>query len=512
MLSGKFLYNRIFVFGLAGLAAFFVVVEAPAGIVFADSANLVPNPSVETQNPANTNVPLNWATDNWGTNKAAFTYQATGHTGSKSVKVQITSYTSGDAKWYYSPQAVTPGTKYNVSDWYQSNVVSRFVIEFVSTSGAYSYTELATAPASATWKQYTGTVTAPANAKTMTILHLLSRVGWLVTDDYSVTSATVAVTGSIKITKTAVNGNGTFNFMGSTGISAFSITTTGGTGSYTVANLTPGTYAITEGTLDTGWAQTSTTCGSVTVTAGNTATCSVTNTYTAPPPTAGSIKITKTAVNGNGTFNFTGSSGISAFSITTARGTGNYNVANLTPGTYTITEGTLGTGWAQTSTTCGSVTVTAGNTATCSVTNTYTAPGGTNVVPNPSLETVSGSAPASWNKESWGTNTSTFTYIATGGHTGTHSLKVQTTKYTDGDAKWYFNPIAVTSGDTYDFTDWYESDTLTHVVIDFANTDGTDYYLELRTAPAASTWTKYEESFQVPYLAKTMTFIFLCST
>jgi len=79
------------------------------------------------------------------------------------------------------------------------------------------------------------------------------------------------------------------------------------------------------------------------------------------------------------------------------------------------------------------------------------------------------------------------------------------TSYTDGDAKWHFNPVSVTPLDTYDFTDWYQSNIETHVVIDFTNTDGTDYYLELRTAPAASTWTQYEESFQVPYLAKTMT-------
>ena len=748
----------------------------------AQTVNLVPNPSLET---ASGSSPLSWATGQWGTNTTTFTYLTGGHTGSKSIKVQTTKYTSGDAKWYYTLQTVPPGVVYNVSDYYESNIVSHFMIQFQLASGAYQYIELATAPASSTaWKQYTGTVTAPANAVNMTIFHLISAVGWLTTDDYSVTTTTPPTTGSIKVTKTAVNGNGTFNFTGSTGISAFSITTASGTGNYTVSNLTPGTYTVTEGTLASGWAKTADTCGSVTVTAGNTATCTVTNTYTAPPttgsikvtktavngngtfnftgstgisafaittaggtgsntitgltpgtytitegalgtgwaktadtcssvvvtagntatctvtntytapPTTGSITVTKTAVNGNGTFNFTGSTGISAFSITTAGGTGNNTITGLTPGTYTITEGTLGTGWAQTSTTCGSVTVTAGNTANCTVTNTYTAPPttgsikvtktavngngtfnftgstgifafaittsggtgsntitnltpgtytitegtlgtgwaqtsttcssvtvtagntaactvtntytaptgtgsikvtktsvngdgifnftgsngisafsittiggtgsytisnlapgtyaitegalgtgwakttdtcgsvvvaanstaacgvtntytpvytvtGTNVVLNPSAETASGSAPANWSTDNWGTNTTTFTYLTNSGHTGTHSLKVQTTKYTDGDAKWASSPIAVTSGDTYDFSDWYQSNTVTHVVIDFTNTDGTDYYLELRTAPVASTWTKYEESFQVPYLAKTMTIFHL---
>ena len=61
------------------------------------------------------------------------------------------------------------------------------MIQFQLASGSYQYTELATAPASSTaWRQYTGTVTAPANAVNMTIFHLISAVGWLTTDDYSV--------------------------------------------------------------------------------------------------------------------------------------------------------------------------------------------------------------------------------------------------------------------------------------------------------------------------------------
>jgi uncharacterized repeat protein (TIGR01451 family) len=107
------------------------------------------------------------------------------------------------------------------------------------------------------------------------------------------------------------------------------------------------------------------------VTAGNTATCVVTNTYTAAP-TTGSIAITKTAVNGNGTFNFTGTGGIAAFSITTVGGTGSNTINNLAPGTYALTEGAPATDWVKTSDTCASVVVTAGNTATCAVTNTYT--------------------------------------------------------------------------------------------------------------------------------------------
>jgi hypothetical protein len=73
MLFKEFLRKRKFVFGLTGLVAFFLIAGMPVKIILADSVNLVPNPSVETQNPANASAPLNWVTDNWGTNKAEFT-------------------------------------------------------------------------------------------------------------------------------------------------------------------------------------------------------------------------------------------------------------------------------------------------------------------------------------------------------------------------------------------------------------------------------------------------------
>jgi len=79
------------------------------------------------------------------------------------------------------------------------------------------------------------------------------------------------------------------------------------------------------------------------------------------------------------------------------------------------------------------------------------------------------------------------------------------TSYTDGDAKWSFAPISVTPGDTYNFSDWYQSNVVTQVVVYFTNTDGSEYYLGLRTAPASSNWAQYSESFQIPYKAKTMT-------
>lgn len=151
------------------------------------------------------------------------------------------------------------------------------------------------------------------------------------------------------------------------------------------------------------------------------------------------------------------------------------------------------------------------NTPSPTPTATPTPTPSSNVIPNPSLETENNTVPKNWVKEKWGSNKATFSYIKNGGHNGNHSIKVQLTNYVDGDAKWYFNPVSVTPGDTYTVTDWYQSNIVSHVVIDFAKTDGSHYYLELRTAPVSSSWKKFSESFQVPYNSKTMTVLHFIS-
>ncbi len=145
----------------------------------------VPNNSLEQTSSLN-GQPLGWHTNSWGTNTPVFTYLSTGHTGTKSVETQVTSYTSGDAKWYYDSQPVTPMQKYYFKDYYESNTTSRIVIEFTSSDGTQSYSELNPAQAETNWTQYVASFTAPASAQTMTVMHLLSSVGFLITDDYQV--------------------------------------------------------------------------------------------------------------------------------------------------------------------------------------------------------------------------------------------------------------------------------------------------------------------------------------
>lgn len=149
----------------------------------------VPNNSVEQASDVSGASPASWSNNTWGVNTPIFTYiSGDGHTGTHSVKTQITSYTSGDAKWYYNPQPATPSTQYTFSDYYKSDIPSRVVVEVTNKDNTQSYIELKNAPAAGIWTNYTDTFTTPTTTASLTVFHLISAVGTLTTDDYTVTT------------------------------------------------------------------------------------------------------------------------------------------------------------------------------------------------------------------------------------------------------------------------------------------------------------------------------------
>ncbi|MEU7867672.1 polysaccharide deacetylase family protein [Dactylosporangium sp. NPDC049140] len=151
--------------------------------------NLIANPSVET---ANGTAPSGWSSSTWGTNTTAFSYLSTGHTGSRSVKTQITKYTSGDSKWSPAAVTVTPGQTYQYSNWYQSNADSEIDVEVTMADGSQQYAYLAAAPASAAWAKVGAQYTVPAGATKITVFQVLAKVGWVTADDFSLGEYTPA--------------------------------------------------------------------------------------------------------------------------------------------------------------------------------------------------------------------------------------------------------------------------------------------------------------------------------
>ena len=446
--------------------------------VHADSTNLIANPSAET---ANGTQPANWTADKWGTNTTTMTWATNGHTGSRSLAISMSKYTSGDAKWIAAPVSVTPGTSYTYTSWYKTAVATELDLQFTDSANNTSYAYVQSVPASTAWKQLTATFTVPAGAQKVTVLHLLNKVGALQTDDFSLTANTTTPTPPVDTDNLLANSsfetaNGTLpaswtsNKWG-TNTATMNYLSTGRTGSKSVSlNMT----AYTNG--DAKWMP-----NAVNVVAGksykyydwyksNVSTRVVlayqdatgNTTYAEMPSAAAATNWTQY------TTNFTVPATAVKVSI--------YHLIDRV-GNLTMDDTSLAVA-------------------------TPTAP--TNI-DNPSVETVSSSdstVPTNWTKGGWGTNTANYQYVNEG-HTGSKSVKVTVSNYTDGDAKWYYNPIStLTPGKQYRFTTWYKTNTIPHAVAMFLKADGTEQYFGMPDPQPATNsgtiWQKYSETFQVP--------------
>jgi peptidoglycan/xylan/chitin deacetylase (PgdA/CDA1 family) len=120
-----------------------------------------------------------------------------------------------------------------------------------------------------------------------------------------------------------------------------------------------------------------------------------------------------------------------------------------------------------------------------------------NLIANDSFEIASGTSPAAWYKNNWGTNTASFTYDTTG-RTGTRSATVTVSAYTDGDAKWYAEAVDVTATKNYIYRDYYKSTVPTRVVVAYLDSTNSYSYQELPAATASTSWNLYSTTFTIP--------------
>lgn len=183
-------------------------------------------------------------------------------------------------------------------------------------------------------------------------------------DDVVVWGNSIPVPGSLQVTKNTVGGDGTFSFTGDAG--SFDITTSGKTGTQTISGLTPGNYTVNE-TVPAGWDKTGDTCTDVTVTSGETATCTITDTKLPV------LTITKVVTNDNGGTKDAGDFTLKLDDSTVT--SGNQNTTTL--GSHTISEvadsGYTGTISGDCATN-GTITLNAGDVKSCTITNDDIAP------------------------------------------------------------------------------------------------------------------------------------------
>lgn len=183
----------------SALIAVFTLTPVAAG--FADSANLIANPSLETST-INAGQPDNWTTDSWGSNNATFNYLSSGHTGSHAVETTVSNYADGDAKWIFNTVSVTAGSQYTYSDWYEASVNTNVWAQYRHTDGTLSYQWLGSVGASSSWVQETKNVTIPSDVNAVSIFHVLNANGQLMIDDASL---------SLPLACNVSNANGVYN-------------------------------------------------------------------------------------------------------------------------------------------------------------------------------------------------------------------------------------------------------------------------------------------------------------
>ncbi len=461
-------------FLLATLLVFFSTVIAALPAVAAPT-NLIANPSVETVAAGN---PSNWTADKWGTNTAVLTHEVTGYTGTRSLRTEVTAYTSGDAKWIADDITVTPSTSYTYTSYYKSNVDTEIDLRYQDAAGNITYAYAQWVPASVDWAPLTVTFTTPATATKVAPLHIIAKTGWLQTDEFSlstaeaepiptgdnlIANASFETAAGLKPAKWLTNnwGANTANFV---------YENTGRTGSHSV---TTNVSAFTTG--DAKWY-----AEPVAVTAGNN------YTYTDYYKSTIASRAVVAYINAAGVYSFA--------EIGTAPASADWAPFSTA---FTAPAGTVQVSVFHIIEQIGSLSL-----DDVSLTETVVTPptDDENIVPNPSLENLNGAQPANWVNNNWGVNTSSFTYAATG-RTGNRSVTTTTTAYTNGDAKWYFQPADVVANKLYVYRDYYKSTIASRVVAAFSDAAGVTTYKEIGAVAASADWKLFEASVTMPATA-----------
>jgi len=150
--------------------------------------NIVPNGDVEKVDPSNSNLPMYWEYNKWGSgSNAAFVWynKHTLHTEIFSGSGALPC-TYGDAKWWTKAFPIyAGGGKYTVSLKYRSSVKSQVMIQVSLASGGTAYVWVADPPVSSSWTTVSNTVNMPVATKKIRIMHKICATGWVESDNFA---------------------------------------------------------------------------------------------------------------------------------------------------------------------------------------------------------------------------------------------------------------------------------------------------------------------------------------
>ncbi len=156
--------------------------------------NLIPNPQLETG--STTGLPASWKKGGYGTNTRTLSYPVAGASGN-GVSVTVSSYQSGDAKWYFDHVGIEGGTTYRFSNQYKSSSPSIVTVQYKLANGSFAYKDILDLDPVTGFTHISQDFVAPADAVSLTVFHLLKGNGTLTTDDYSLTALDTSTSGVI---------------------------------------------------------------------------------------------------------------------------------------------------------------------------------------------------------------------------------------------------------------------------------------------------------------------------
>lgn len=163
------------------------------------SANLFVNPTIEE---GTATTATGWSNTFNPNDMVAQFSRADGHDSQNSLKIEVTNPGSllSDTEYRYAQWAptdtiaVTAGNTYDYSHYFQSDVSAQVDVEFTHADGSFSYGVLGNTPSVTDWTQFNASITIPAGVTGIRIYHAISQVGYLQTDDYSLTAAATPTT------------------------------------------------------------------------------------------------------------------------------------------------------------------------------------------------------------------------------------------------------------------------------------------------------------------------------
>jgi peptidoglycan/xylan/chitin deacetylase (PgdA/CDA1 family) len=186
------------------------IVNGPAAPPAPNGYSTLKNTSLETDSNAD-RAPDCWQFDSFGSSNVTWSRTTDAHTGSFAERVDVSNYTSGDAKLLVAEDlgqctpTVIPGHRYVLSEWYKSSVPVTFSAFTRSALGTFSFCDGSPAfPASSTWTKATWTTQAvPAGVDGLSFALTITSNGFLTVDDAGIDDA--APTGPADTTAPTVS-------------------------------------------------------------------------------------------------------------------------------------------------------------------------------------------------------------------------------------------------------------------------------------------------------------------